>query len=153
MAAWERPQRCGCASLHGVWVLSRPQPITGGTCCGSACGWEFTLGRCFVFTKPLLARCRSERLSRHSWFCSCTALSLDRSGAEAAGPVTGGTNPARWMVRLHVCCVCESPFIQNVTRAKEQNKSLSKIARNKGLENLLFISFKSPWRLLLREEI
>lgn len=50
-------------------------------------------------------------------------------------------------------CTCGSPLIETMTRAVEQSKSLSKIAWDKDLENLLFISLRSPWRLLLREEM
>lgn len=53
----------------------------------------------------------------------------------------------------HVCTVCESSWLKT-PQGEQGNKSFSKIAWDKDLENLLFVSFKSPQRLLLlREEM
>lgn len=141
-----------------------PSPPQGGTCCRSA--WRLGVGirfgsRLYVHKTslrklPAVKSFLSHLVVQLRLCCAVPGQVWAWSGVGGGCPILaqGGTNPVRWTVCLHVCRVCGSPLIQNMTRAKEQNKSLSKIAWDKDLENLLFISLKSPWRLLLlREEM
>lgn len=110
-----------------------------------------------------LCRTHLSKLPVMKIFLSCLSLRLGCAfpekkklkREELPWPGMGGTNLEWGMVMfLHMFCICESPLIQNMTRAKEQKKMLSKITWDKDLGNLLFILLKSPWRLLLlREEM
>lgn len=73
----------------------------------------------------------------------CFSCKGRAGGEELPWPGTGGTGLEWWMDCLHTSCICESPLIQNTTRAKEQKKTLSKITWDKDLENLLLILLES----------
>lgn len=85
----------------------------------------------------MLYLCRTplSKLPVMKFFLSCLGLRLGCAFPEKGKlereelpwPGLGGTDLEWWMVCLYMCCVCESPLIQNMTRAKEQKKTLSKI--------------------------